>query len=87
MHCTYIKSIMLLQMISLNWQTERCVYVSGFFNDVVSTEKLNLLCTYDRVQAGTQIEILTLRFCSHDDIEFGRYLPFRRNEPKESADN
>jgi hypothetical protein len=78
---------MLLQMISLNWQAERCVYVSGFFNDVVSTEELNLLCTYDRVQAGTQIETLTLRFCRHDDIEFGRYLPFRRNEPKESADN
>jgi UDP-2,3-diacylglucosamine pyrophosphatase LpxH len=35
----------------------RCVYVSGFFNDFVTTAKTNFVVYFDRVQLGTQSEI------------------------------
>ena len=35
----------------------RCVYVSGFFNDVASTVNTNFVLYFDRVQAGAQTEI------------------------------
>ena len=47
----------------------RGVYVSGFFNDVVSTAKTNFLVYFDRVETGTQTDISSLRFCSHDDTK------------------
>jgi len=54
---------MLLQMISLKWQAGRCVYVSGFFNDVLSIANTNFVvylwsCTGGHTNRNLKSQIL-----------------------------
>lgn len=63
----------------------RCVYVSGFFNDVASTAKTNFIVYFDHVQAANKPKFKVSDFVGMLTSKVLCYLPFRRNEQMKSA--